>query len=73
MHDLFSLSRLTVLRFSGSEGLFFDDAFAFLDGYDLSGGNIGEILSFAVEPRMDRLAEAALPRPKCNRKSLCEI
>ncbi len=38
------------LRFYWREGLFFDDAFAFLDGYDLSRGNVGEVLSFAVEP-----------------------
>jgi hypothetical protein len=38
------------LRFPGSEGLFFDDAFAFLDGYELPRGNFGEILGFAIEP-----------------------
>jgi hypothetical protein len=32
------------------EGLFSDDAFAFLDGYELPRGDFGEILGFAIEP-----------------------
>jgi hypothetical protein len=32
------------------EGLFSDDAFAFLDSYELPRGDFGEILGFAIEP-----------------------
>ena len=36
--------------FAGGIGLLSDDAFAFLDGYYLSGGDSIELLGLAVEP-----------------------